>query len=986
MNDTPDRAQLFGDVLRKPAFILWTLILPQLLLLWINLGFWNLVSGEMSDLQKSDAFMVGAFEIVLLAAGAIAFAVLQTLKKGVGWIPALVMILAHSGYLWLFTSLMGQLMPANVPDWILSRSEMVYYQFALIMPGLFYACFRLVSFELRLRRFSDLGISLLTLFLLPLLWFIGISISSYLPNPPVVVAIVFFAGSTIIALLAFLRILLIVYAWVNRVERGRLVLLALAGLAAPIGGLLLNISIPFPYDFQDPWVYILTVLNGLILLLPTPKTTPLRAAVWYLRALAFPFTLYFFVVFLPFLPLSLLAMIAAGAGCLILAPTLLFVMQTRRLFDEGRALIPLKGLLFVVTALVAGILTIPIGYTVRALNDREALMAAVEAVFSRDPDAGLERFNPNAALRALSRLRDRKNGIQPPFIAAYYSRLVFQGMVLPDYKIDAIELALSGKIRTGEKASILDIFGDRRRLGRRFRAEPQPAPDRPPDVGLSAVETISEGDADTLKTTVLLRLRNGDRSQAEYVADIAVPDGVLVTGYWLDVGTNRVPGRIFERKTAAWVYHMIRDARRDPGLLVYRNEHRLKLSVFPFGPHEERVTGIEFAFPAVMDPEVLIGNRAVRLNDSPPSGASEPLRFQDAGSDTLIVPRAALKALPAARRKPYLHFILDCSANAANEAAQYAARIRREAERFPEAEVCRVSAANYETADVVEKLTPPADAVARVDAAVAQARLLPFRGGLCPEYALRQGLHEFQSGFAFGLNGDLMVPVFIVVKADATVPVMPPDLAVCARAVPDAPAWYMTRPDGRLDACAFDGGTSNTVDRPALPDPVSVFRRGNDLAAVPAETDAVLSFRPTDAPVMYYDAAARRFDALTNITTTACAGGYGAAMSLWLDCREAMIRPSILNEKLPAIVRANRELSVMTPLTSFIVVENSAQWKALAIKEKQALGADHALEFDEPDPVPSTVPEPAVWLLLPLALVLLWWRGRRLQPCCIAKG
>ncbi|MBU4198360.1 MAG: MSEP-CTERM sorting domain-containing protein [Verrucomicrobia bacterium] len=974
MNATADRSQLFGDILRKPAFILWTMILPQLLLLAINISSWNLVSGEMSAIQKGNAFMIGAFEVALLGAGAIAFTGLQILKKGVGRILSVGIILAHIGYLWTFTSAMRQLVPTSVADWILPGGELLYYQYALIMPALFYAGFRLVSFEIPLRQIADFGVSLGVLLLLPIAWFVVFSLARFLPwgfEPPVIIGIVFFVASTVIALLAFLRVLLIVYAWVNRVVHGRLVLLVVTGIAAPIGGLLLNIAYPFPYDFQDPWVYILTILNGLILLIPTPKTTSLRVGIWYLRALVFPFSLYFFVVFLPFLPLSLLAMLACGAGCLILAPTLLFVIHTRCLLDEGRALIPQKGWTVVLALLVAGVLTIPAGYTVRALYDRQALMSAVDAVYSRDADVTRVSFNPHSALRAVERLRNQKNGIQVPFISDYYNWLVFNGLVLPDYKMDAIELVLSGakpaKPKINSHFSFAEIFATRGRSRPAWRSTPAP----PRRVELTTVNTNTERAGDVLKTRVQLQMRNGTDNAAEFVTDITVPPGVMVTGYWLNMETNRVPGRIFEKKTAMWVYHMIRDTtRRDPGLLVYQDEHRLKLSVFPFRQNEERITEIEFTFPAIMDPEIVIGTRPLRLNSDAQLRA-EPIRFKHAGSDALAVPRAVLNTFPTVRRKPYLHFILDCSATAEKEAHQFAERIRREAARFPEAGGCLISAANYEVTDLTDQFIPLADAAELVTAS--RGKMLPFRGALCPEYAIKRGLPDFRFGLAFDKSGELMVPIFVVIKADATTPVMPTDLAVFADAVPDVPAWYITRLDGRLDACAFDGRTNTIVERPSLPEPAVVFRHGDAIVTHCAKTDAIISFRPTAAPIMYFDPATRQFIEITNIIKSAHDSGYGAAISLWLDWRDTVIRPSTLNARLPAIVKASRESNVIVPLTSYIVVENSAQWKMLVIKEKQSLAADHALAFDEF----KESPEPASWLLLPIACALLWWRRTR---------
>ncbi|MDD5678235.1 MAG: MSEP-CTERM sorting domain-containing protein [Kiritimatiellae bacterium] len=983
MNETEHHSRLFGDILRKPTFILWTMILPQILLLAININAWNLISGEMSNLQKADAFTVGLFQAVLLVAGALAFSVLHIRKKTVGWVVSAGMILAHIGYLWTFTSLMGHLVPESVAVWILPGGEILYYQYALMMPALFYAGLRLVSFEMSLRRLADLGVSLGVLILLPIIWFVGFSLVEALPRrfePPMVIGIVFFAGSTVIALLAFLRILLVTYAWVNRAIHGRLVLLVVTGIAAPIGGLLLNITIPFPYDFQDPWVYVLTILNGLILLIPTPQTTSLRVGVWYLRTLAFPFSLYFFIVFLPFLPLALLAMIACGAGCLILAPTLLFVIHARRLFDEGRELMAQKGWKVVVTLLVAGILTIPAGYTLRALYDRQALMSATDAVYNRDANVTHVSFNPNSALRALTRLRNQKNGIQVPFISDYYNWLVFNGMVLPDYKMDAIEQVLSGtkpaKTAFNSRFGFADLFSARRQSRSAGRTTPAP----PRCVELTEVNTRSEQAGDVFKTKVQLHLRNGADNAAEFVTDITLPSGVMVTGYWLNMATNRVPGRIFEKKTAMWVYHMIRDTtRRDPGLLVYQDEHRLKLSVFPFQRNEERTTEIEFTFPAAMDPEIGIGDRSIRLNDKVQPHV-EPIRFLHDSSDTLVVPCEAFNVLPTVRRKPYLYFILDCSATAKNESHQVVERIRREAARFPEADSCLISAANYEVSDLTDGFIPLASAADYV--ATAHGKMLPFRGALCPEYAIKRGLLAPGSGLVFDKSRELSVPIFVVIKADATTPVMPTDLAVFADAAPDVPAWYITRSDGRLDACAFAGGTNTVVDQPALPEPSVVFRHGNDITAQRAGSNAVLSFRPAAAPLTYFDPATVQFMKVTNVVQSAHDGGYGAAMSLWLDWRETVIRPSTLNAQLPAIVDASRQLNVIVPLTSFMVVENSAQWNVLAIKEKQSLAADHALAFDEFNATTKPAkesPEPALWLLLPLAGALLWWRSRERQ-------
>ena len=74
-------------------------------------------------------------------------------------------------------------------------------------------------------------------------------------------------------------------------------------------------------------------------------------------------------------------------------------------------------------------------------------------------------------------------------------------------------------------------------------------------------------------------------------------------------------------------------------------------------------------------------------------------------------------------------------------------------------------------------------------------------------------------------------------------------------------------------------------------------------------------------------------------------------------------------QPLKSIVATSRETGILLPATSYIVVENSAQWKMLQMKEKQKLGSLEALEFME-------TPEPGFWILL--AGLLLFGRRQSL--------
>src|SRR3954466_2192515 len=95
----------------------------------------------------------------------------------------------------------------------------------------------------------------------------------------------------------------------------------------PLAGLILNITIPFPVDFQAAEVYVLTVANALVLLFAVWTGGSRPRLSWHLLCVTFPFALYFFIVFLPYIPLSVLAVIVMGAGMLVLTPILLFALH-----------------------------------------------------------------------------------------------------------------------------------------------------------------------------------------------------------------------------------------------------------------------------------------------------------------------------------------------------------------------------------------------------------------------------------------------------------------------------------------------------------------------------------------------------------------------------------------------------------------------------------------------------------------------------------
>lgn len=969
--DARDPKPLIDDKLFKPLWLLWTMILPQVILVFINLRCWFLVQEEMSTAQKTTAFQLFAFEAALLAAGLLLFGLLLILRKQIHLMICVLFFLVHIAYLWLFTACLQRLLPESVTIWILLPDEVLYYQYILMMPVIFYTGLRLSCISLPLNRAVDISVTVGTLIAVPLCGYLFTTVLYRLVwdwNIPTIIMIILFVTATVVTMMAFLRLLTYIYIWLNHYKAGHIVLLLAVGLAGPLGGLVLNKTIPFPCDFQSLSVYILTVVNGLILLLNFKEGTRREALGWFLRCVMYPFSLYFFLVFLPFLPLSFIAIIALGSGFLILTPTALFVVHTRKILDEGRRAARLMGGTAAFVLFLLGFAILPTIITAEAFSDRHSLMRAVDAVYSPDYSAKTIDIKTESVKRSLLKLRDMKEGIFLPFISTFYNKVVFNGMVLPDYKMNEMYLMFFGEDMP--KSESLGELGFSRRMS--FRNMPVTPPDRNVDIREITVTQTQEGAF--VRANLQLMLTNKGFTQSEFVGDIQLGRGALVSGYWLEIEGEKVAGHLFEKKAAMWVYHMIRDVtRRDPGLLVYKTGDLLRLSVYPFASQQQRLTGIELLYPVGMEPSVKINDVPVEIPPSP-TGEPEAMLFFKAkdGSAHVLVPEKLRDALPSVRRHPYFHFIIDCSAGAKDVFDSFEALMSNIATRYDNVPDCKITLANYESTDLTDKLASTEKIPEIMQSAFANS--VTFKGAFCYERAIKQKLLEYRSVSSKVSDNDLMVPLFVVLKSPDGEPVSIGELSSFGHIVPDVKKFYIANEDGSFIAKEFDGqeAVQSSIE---LPDPVILLKYGGYIApCVNYSGWACAAFSESDEkPLEAYDAASRRFVVLESITSLSDETEYAQGLAVWEKYRKTVYCPLITTAMLPEIVDASRDCGIMVPSTSYIVLENSAQLEMLKRKERQGLSANQALEFDEF----MESPAPPVILLAPFAYVMLYQLKKR---------
>jgi hypothetical protein len=965
---------LLPDVLLGPASFLWLWALPMGVLLLLNLQAYWLVEGNLDAKQRSDALLLGAGNACNLVIG-LAIYLIASLRRRTAdsafepqpwWgVPAL---LTQIAYLWWAVAWTDQILPRSVTTWIYPEERFLFNQFAFAMLPLFLGILRLAGARPSENPARTIVINLGFAIGAPVALYLFILLVSKAGGLNGFNSIAFATGMISLGVLMFaglVRALIVMLrslrSWGATGERAAIIIFA---AILPLCGLLLNRSIPFPVDFQAWEIYGLVVVNAAILLLASLKHAQWPRLSFYLLCATFPFSLYFFIVFLPYTPLSILAIIAMGAGFLVLAPIFLFVLHLHALHQARRPLIA-EGTDHRVT--LAGILCfllLPAFFTSRALADKTALNAALDYVYS--PAITAEKLvypaNVTNLRRALSSHRSYKNGIYYPLLSDFYSWLVFDHLVLPDDKLDRLEQTFFGvagsRLNRDPLRQGLNGWGNGRSVRDRTRM-PRAAP-APRTVGVEQldVKTTPTTGKDRV-TTFTLTLRNNGEAPAEFAQKIPLPSGVFVSGFRLHINGEPVPGRIFEKKTALWVYTMIRDSeRRDPGLLYYNTRDELELRVFPVNGRASAVVEIDFIHPGT----AVSGNLNPRTKDPAAVltqlGASlRPQITRD--RNEFVVTGLNLDKFPRVEREPYLHLIIDRSSDNAHT-RDLSAALPRLKEKFPQARLARVTLVNFDVVDLITELTP-LEALARNIPAEAMNNL-PVSGGLALDLCLARAIRQHRDlDLDRAAEGDRLrpTPVFVILSSKASTRKLELELTEKWSDLLPGLEIYELGADGALQSHLQ--GTRGTP----------LFRLGNTVR--PLATRQALRFPAAvdTAALTYWSPPDSAWRAVADSALPTETTPWSQALTLQLQDQDHGRTPGTYRLDRKALVHASRESGILLPVTSYIVVENSAQWKMLELSERQKLDQNDALDFRE-TPAP-----PAIFLGLGLVAWMGWRRWRQ---------
>ncbi len=776
------------NALFRPLWVFAAVTVPQLLLIGAGAGTLRIVGSQLTEQHlRSWAIYGGLLALLLASFTAVALRALRArrpLPRRLG--PALL-----AGYLPLLSALalrMGELVPPSIPRWMLFHGDQLALAITLLMPALMYGLFLTVGWLTPDTQAASLWKSFAGAVALPLGWYLLCTAGAdRWQGRTLETAVAVLALLSAVAFLFFVvrAAHVAVARKTGALQRLRPLWVAVVSIVFPLlglalhGGLILGGSLPRgPFgDFSHPAFYALAALNGVLLCLPSPARAVARWGLACGRALLLPFTVYFFLVFLPYFPLSVFAVFAFGLGFLMLTPLVLMVLHAGALREDFATLGAGAGVARSAAALLAAALLLPALIVAGFLRDRAVLHGALDYVQAPDYSAPEQRSVDAASLRrVLSHVRTHKGGSgreflneHVPYLSPLYQRLVLGRLTLADATMRELEA----------------VF---------FGASAAAPPDPRPEAGARGEVVISRASATSAPTdggralvsAVELEITNtGSRTQ-EYASSFGLPEHAWVGGLHLRIGDRDEPGILADSRAAAWVYRRIVSTRRDPGILYRQPNGRFAIRVFPLAAGETRRAGFEIVH---REPFALrIGGKELLLGEGrEPASATAVVPV--GGGEVHYVPQAVKQRLPAVTRTPVLHFLVDCSAAAAHRRADFIRRIKGFMARAP----IGASSVRFTLVDFAQT---------------------SFEGDVAWQRRVRE--HEGAGGFFLGrsvksilrqqyVRRSATYPILIVVTDALERALVPGGLADFSFTAPEADALYRLGPGGELASYRFAG-------------------------------------------------------------------------------------------------------------------------------------------------------------------------------------
>lgn len=921
--------------LLNPKWLLVINTIPVMLLFSIYYSEFSVIKTLLEEDSIQLWFNFGGILLGLsiLFFGYILFSIQQ--KKEISIFYAFSALVIYTIYLYTYSVYSSDIIPWSIPRWMLSR-DAVLYPGTFLMPTLAHALFVIVIKLTYKVKNHKAWKNFLFALSIPLITYIFAQIIMPLWKPidykfQEHILIV----SAVIGVIVFL-FFLIRGIYILSIKKGKgkkeLYLLAkfVIGIIFPLLGLVINNKSGNVFgDFNSVWFYIAALINGVLICVPTTKNTRERLILYAARCIFFSFTFYFFIVFLPYLPLSVIAIIAIGSGFLMLTPLVLFIIYLQELTRDFKVLKPFYKKPILIVIAVVGFLVIPSIIAISYTKDRYVLHETLHFVYTPnyEEDYKINKKSLKNTLEVVKHNKSRNSGFfmssQTPYLSSFFNWIVLDNLTLSDAKIKTIE-----KIFFSTEP--FDLRVERLR-------------NKNVDISnISSNSTYNEID-NTWTSWIDIEITNTNKNNftSEYATTIDLPDGCWINDYYLYVGDRKEMGILTEKKSAMWIFSQIRNINRDPGLLHYLTGNKVSFRVFPFAENEIRKTGIQFIHKEPVAIE--IDNHKLIL------GEEKETQINHKKNDEVVYISAKEKeTLKKVKRTPYYHFIVDTSKDKDELKNNYIKAINNFTQKNKiGVENAKISFTNTFTT------TQNFDFEWKKS-----LKNQTFEGGFYLERAIKKVLFNSYT------NLSNSYPVIVVVTNNMLEAVVNKNFADFKIAFPENNTFYHLNTLGYLASHSLISNPKEFIgDNTEIDFDKEVLAWPNHIKPI--------AYLPNDnlSSIVLKNTA---YNLNKNDIETS---NWNTGLQLQGKWLSDIFYPKKAEEDWNISVKMSFKSKIMTPLTSYIVVENEAQKAVLLRKQKQVLAGKKSLDLNERT---QRMSEPELILLLVLFGGFIFMKRKRI--------
>lgn len=929
--------------LLDPRWIFFINTLPVILLLFLGWSEFHIIESFLSE-ENLYLWKIFVLTLIGLSFVSLAYAVERTLRrKQISIVYSIISLIIYTLYLYVYFLYSDDLVAWNVPRWLFSGNILLYVG-TFLMPTLIHSLLSLVIIFTPETNGLKAWHNILTAIAIPVLFYtFGILIIP-MSNGRGFDSKHLFAILIIIAVICFLFFLIrFIYILISdkRIKKEYELMWKIPiALCFPLLGLGLN-TVLFDNLFGDFSSYafpLLALINGVLICLPAFENRKVRLGMFFLRCITFTYTFYFFLVFLPFLPLSVFAVLIIGAGLLMLTPLMLFVIHLDEIYEDLKFLKMEYSKPLLYSIMVGGFLVLPIGVTLSYKYDRAILFETLDYLYS--PDYGKEyNLNANSVLKTVKTIDENKTQnffySSTPYLSTYFKWVALDNLNLSYNKKQLIRNVFSGE-RVPEQNEELSIVGN-------------------PEIKISDVQHHSQynKDNDTWISWIDLSISNGNAPlwSSEYITQIDLPAGCWISDYYLYVDDVKEMGILSEKKAATWIFTQIRNENRDPGMLRYIGGNRVDFRVFPFKEGETRYTGIEFIHkdPVIItiDGHSIALGSDIKTENKPTLENKVITQIEKEQKEVIYVSAIEKESLPVVSRKPYYHFIVDISNTDNQERKIYANDINALLQsNLISRDNAQISYTGTYVSTILMNNNWEKDLMNQSSS-----------GGFFLDRAIKKVLFDSY------INTRDSYPVIVVVSNDIKNAILYDDFSDLRFTYPEDDNYYVLF-EGKLSSYSLFENTRSVIE-----DDIKMFPESK-VKAYPSIVSPIRYLSNDNLPSIVLNTQNKTLEAHLSVIKEK---DWDSGLLMQGQWMLQVLYPQTADEEWLPLIQNSFKSKILTPLTSYLVVENEAQKMMLKQKQNETLSGNRSLDLNDDT---QRMSEPGIFVML-LLLGLLYMLNKR---------